>query len=85
MVERRSKRTQSELYELAALGIEHGLTEAVRWLMREMHRSDSSASGGRRKRTVQLVDDTGKPVRAGRFKVPEDVLKRAEVLEIGDA
>lgn len=80
MARRLSKQTRGELFDLAALGLQHGLTEAVRWIMAEMQRCDSSASG-KRKRTVSLVDDTGKPVRAGRFKVPQSVLDQAEIVE----
>jgi len=81
MAERLSRSTRDELYELASLGLEAGLSDGVRWIMAQMRRIDSSPSGRRRKRTVQLVDDTGKPVRAGRFKVPDDVLERAEIVE----
>jgi len=85
MGQRLSKQTKGELYDLAALGLQYGLTAAVKWIMREMQRIDNSSSGKRRKRTVALVDDTGKPVRAGRFKVPQSVLDRAEIVEARDA
>jgi len=69
------------LFELAGLGRERGLDGAVRWFMAAMKKAEDQARAGkRRKRTVALVDDTGKPVRAGRFKVPDDVLKRAEII-----
>ena len=81
MAERLSKSIRDELYELASLGLEAGLSDGVRWIMAQMRRIDSSPSGGSRKRTVQLVDDTGKPVRAGRFKIPHELLREAEIIE----
>ncbi len=73
---------KDELYRLAAMGREAGLDDAVRWLMARMLEAEQAGKRRQRRRTVQLIDNTGRPVRAGRFKVPEDVLKRAQI--IGD-
>lgn len=84
MVQSISKPTRDEaqqLYELAKLGMDGGLTDGVRWLMSAMKKATDSSRSGRRRRTVSLIDGAGRPVRAGRFKVPTDVLERAEVIE----
>ena len=81
MASKLSRATSDELYRLAALGREAGLDLGVRWLMAQMLKVELAGKRRRRKRAVALVDDTGKPVRAGRFRVPEDVLARAESIE----
>lgn len=72
-------KTKDELYRLAALGREAGLDLAVKWLMAAMLRAEQAGKRRQRKRTVQLVDSSGKPVRAGRFKIPVELLKRAKM------
>lgn len=76
-----SARTSEELYQLASLGRDRGLDLAVKWLMARMLEVELAGKRRQRRRTVTLVDGSGRPVRAGRFKIPADVLKRAEIIE----
>jgi len=73
------KETRREFYQLAALGRDHGLHEAVRWLMARLADEERRNRRRRRKRRVTLLDKAGRPMRGASFYVDETILRDAEV------
>ena len=73
--------TKEQLYQLAALGRDHGLVEAVRWLMARIAEHERATRRRRRKRRVTLLDKAGRPVRGATFYVDESLLRAAVVPE----
>lgn len=58
-----------------------GYDDIVRWIQAGIKKEIDAGRRRQSRRTVELLDSAGRPMRGGRFRIPADVLADAEILE----